>query len=67
MKPERFKKIRNEMGLTGEQLAEILHVNPATLRKYEMQPNRATHLAVPPLIADIMEQPVILKLLMSKR
>ena len=38
MTPEKFKKARNALGLSGNQLAHILNVDERTVRRWEQPP-----------------------------
>lgn len=42
MTPQQFRGARQTLGLTINQLAEILDTNPVTIRRWEMSPDRST-------------------------
>lgn len=57
MTPERFKQIRQLLGLSVQQLADRLGVKTGrTVRRYEQAPHTSTHRPVPEFTAWKMEQ-----------
>ena len=63
MTPAAFKATRTELGLTQAELSAILHVDPSTIRRWEMDLTTKNHRPIPPLVASIMAEPVIINIL----
>lgn len=54
MTPREFKEARRKLGLSQNQLGEILDTNPATIRKWEAEEDRATSRAPNPVASQAM-------------
>lgn len=54
MTPEEFKRSRNSLGLSASQLGRILGVDPSTVRRWEMPPERSTSRPPHPTACRVM-------------
>lgn len=55
MTPSQFKAARNELGLSQSQLGHILDVDPSTIRRWEMDPDRNTARPPNPVAVRVMK------------
>ena len=56
MSPAEFRAARKALGLTHRALAAVLHVDPATVRRYAMDPARKSHRPVPGPIVELVRR-----------
>lgn len=54
MTPQEFKKARQTLGLSINELARILDTNPVTVRKWETNPDRKTARAPNPIACQVL-------------
>lgn len=54
MTPIEFKEARNNLGLSINQLAEILNTNPVTIRKWETPDDRNTARKPNPIACQVL-------------
>lgn len=50
-----FKKARLEAGLSVSEAAELLSVNPVSVRRFEMDPDKKTSRPAPPLAIKVLK------------
>lgn len=55
MTPEKFKQVRQSLGLTAQQLAHILNVNISTVQKWETPATAKTARRPDPIAVRAME------------
>jgi hypothetical protein len=54
MSPEQFRKARLKLGLSVNQMAALLEVQPLQVRRMELQPHLVTHRAIMPSTAKLV-------------
>jgi DNA-binding transcriptional regulator YiaG len=47
MTPDKIRQARIKLGLTQAQMAEMLETDAQSIRRWEMQPDAATHRKIP--------------------
>lgn len=52
---ESFKAARRKLGLSTAQLGKVIRVNPATVRRWEMDPKYNSHRAIPGPVAVLLD------------
>jgi len=55
MTPDEFIKARHKLGLSTNQLAGVMQVDPVTVRRWEMHPNSASSRDVPTPAAILID------------
>ena len=53
--PEGFRKARQSMRLSYRQLGEVIKLDPTTVRRYEMSPDKSSHRDIPGPVGILMD------------
>ena len=55
MTPEAFKAARHKLGLSTNKLGKIMRVDPTTVRRWEMSPEKTSHRSIPGPVVVLIE------------